>query len=412
MQVSNYILIAALEVYILLIFLSLFLLLHTRNQKKLIRRQQEKLLEVIQDKQTFRPVEQAPPPPIENYKHQVILQQQKTLAHYNAITGHDDIMSLPIDCPITQKIIALRYRFLTAEEAILALENNQLVIQWNSLEEHFGSLLPDNTNLEMELAASKKRIENLEKFKQLFFDMEKQWKEAQKNAGEYYQQLAELIEIVDDKAYFNTLLDQYHNVYNDVNNTILSGQKSLEKNTSNPNQTTRVNRNDPHIANEIIKLRNVAVDQHRIINQLQRKLDEAKTAAEKEVAIQDLQQQLQRQVRFVQEAETCVKLMEDELASSHEKLHLQEQELENMQIAIHENKKIKELLQNFALESKDLMSTIIELEQENEKLKAYSQSEAAIVNVDTLKKIQTDFSILQTQYADLEEKYLNLKLKG
>ena len=418
MQVSNYILVAALEVYLLLMLLCVFLLLYLRNQRKLIHRQQGKLRELLAHHGKLPPNNQSvsiPPQKTNHYREHIARQLEITRIQYQGITGSRDISSEQMpDAPLMQKVLALRHHFLTAEESAVSFDGDKPIIRWDSLKQQLAGLLTTQTNthtLETELANCKKRIENLEKFKQLFFDLEQQWQEAQENAQSYYQQLSDMAESVDDKAYFTDLLGRYHNAYHDVHHSMMNGRQALEKNPAALYKTIRTTPTDPNIANEIIKLRNVAVDQHRIINQLQRKLEDAKTAEEKELAIQDLQQQLQRQMRFVQEAETCVKLIEDELKSSQEKLHQQELILDKAQTTQEENQRIKELLHNFALESKTLMTTIIELEQENDKLKLTLSDNTNLQADEALKNLRADHLILQTQYAELEDKYLQLKLQ-
>lgn len=417
MQVSNYILIAALEVYLLLTLLCVFLLFYVRNQRKLVNRQQEKLRELLNSPP--KPAQTIPQTSITDnhtYREHISRQLDITRSQYQQIAGDNQItLEQSPEAPAMQKILALRHHFLMAEEAAVTFDGNKPLVRWDYLEQQLSSLLTHQTDtqgLETELANSKKRIENLEKFKQLFFDLERQWQEAQEKAQDYHQKLSDMAESVEDKAYFNDLLDRYHNVYHDVHQSMITGRQALEKNPAVLYKNTHTHRPDSSIANEIIKLRNVAVDQHRIINQLQRKLEEAKTAEEKEVAIQDLQQQLQRQIRFVQEAETCVKLIEDELKNSQEKLHHQEQLLEKTQFAEEENQRMRELLHNFAFESKTLMTSIIGLEQENDKLKRALSENASAQAAEALKSLQADHLILQTQYAELEEKYLQLRLKG
>jgi hypothetical protein len=271
-----------------------------------------------------------------------------------------------------------------------------------------------------ELANVKKRVENLEKFKKLFFDMEQQWQDAKKQAQDYYQQLLAMAGNVDDKDGFVDLLENYHRVYSDIDGGFDQGKYVASK--SNPPgdpQIITVTRIDPRAGDEIVKLRNVAADQHRIISQLQRKLEEAVTAEAKEIVINELQQQLQRQVRFVQESETCIQLLEDELAVASEKLNQQQQQLDVENTAQQENVRIKETLHNFTQESKELIASIVNLEQENERLKTNQQKpqstvtdRSAVGDSEALKEAQAELLALQGQYAELEEKYLNLRLKG
>lgn len=118
---------------------------------------------------------------------------------------------------------------------------------------------------------------------------------------------------------------------------------------------------------------------------------------------------MHRQIRFAQEADTCIKLLEDELAISHEKLMHQEQQLENVAIMEEENKHMKKTLDDFVIESTALMATIIQLEHDKAGLQGNPPTKIHKADTEALKKLQNDFLALQTRYAEPEEKYLDLK---
>lgn len=418
MQVSNALIAIVIEVNMVLIICTVFFFIHSRKLKSLVRRQQEKLLELLKLQQkapTAAP--QLPVDPIQSYKSYLNEELDATAAEFAVHSPDADIaLELPIDSPFLQRILALRYAFLRAEE-LGTTEDRGTPEYWSIFQQTLAPLLaqPQVDSSSEELETAKKRIENLEKFKRLFFDMEKQWSAAQANAQDYYAQLLALSEGVSDRAAFNNVLENYHGVYDSI-------QQNITQIVQNPdsfhqNKVINITRQDPRAAEEIVKLRNVAADQHRIINDLQRKLVDATTTEEKELVIHELQQQLQRQIRFVQESETCIQLLEDELAKAQEEISLQERTLDETNALNEENKQIKNTLHNFTLESRDLISSLNELEQENDSLKQNMRqtgSTASQTNVKDssaeVKKIQTELSDLQKQYAELEEKYLDLKL--
>ena len=266
----------------------------------------------------------------------------------------------------------------------------------------------DNEELEM----YKKRVENLEKFKQLFFDLEKRWNEAQTNAQEYYNELYAMAGEMEDRTRYEMLLGQYSNSYNEIahhlhsTSAVLTGQPAEHK-------TINIIRQDPRAAEEIMKLRNVAADQYRVISNLQRKLEEAQSVEEKDSVIKELEQQLQRQIRFVQESDTCVQLLEEELNKAHEQLIGQKAVIEHENQLEEENQLIKETLENFTHESKELLGNLEDLERENDKLKQdleNTHAEPSISQPDS-HPLYAELSELRKQYTELEEKYLELKLK-
>jgi len=421
MQVPNAILVVAAEINIVLLVGAVIFFIHSRKLKSLVARQQEKLLELLQAKKNIPAGMSSAPNLPTDYKTYLNKELDATSERFSADSSGEDIaLELPDRSPIFQRILALRYAFLRAEE-LGTTEKIGTPEYWSIFQQALSPLLsasqPGEENFELaeELTTAKKRIENLEKFKRLFFDMEKQWNSAQANAQDYYSQLLELSEGVNDRAAFNNVLENYHGVYDSIHQNI--AQAVQNQDSFGNHKTINITRQDPRAAEEIMKLRNVAADQHRIINNLQRKLIEATTAEEKETVIHELQQQLQRQVRFVQESETCIQLLEDELAKAHEEITIKDKTLDETNSLSEENKQIKTTLHNFTLESKDLLNSINDLEDENDSLKQNINQTAQISThavsketVSDVNKTHAELSDLKKQYAELEEKYLDLKL--
>lgn len=144
---------------------------------------------------------------------------------------------------------------------------------------------------------------------------------------------------------------------------------------SNSEEDAPQHLSDDDTSGEIRHLRAVAADQHTTITTLQSKLKNAKTSEEKAEIVEELQDELNKQVRFVQESETCVKLMEDELSNAN-----------------------KELAQT---------------KQENQKLSQKLNNNLDAANTDSgeIQKYKKALQELQSRYAELEEKYLDTKIK-
>ncbi len=416
MQIPGLILALAIEVYFLLLIASLVLVWYARKQKKLVSLQQQKLLELIAE------IKSAPANPSgKSYKQFINEQLDTTQTYFDNIAPGVDIATAQADTrPLDQRIAALRYAFLRAEE-LATTEPMGSSGYWSIFQQtleplltHLGEELSSTeaSNLE-QLETYKKRIENLEKFKKLYFDLEAKWQEAQDNAEGYFSQLNALLGEGQPNQEVSDLLNDYHASYFALGDMFKHNGLTPE---GEP-KIINIVRQDPRAADEIMNLRNVAADQYRLIGNLQRKLEEAQSDQQKALIAQELEQQLQRQIRFVQESETCIQLLEDELAQANDKIAKQEQQLESDQEIVIENQRMKETLQNFSHESKALVSSINELEQENNKLRSTSSpiqeteqpkssssaSGEGNANIELLK--------LQKQYADLEEKYLALKLK-
>ncbi|WP_062064218.1 hypothetical protein [Cellvibrio sp. OA-2007] len=418
MQVPTLVLAVAIEIYLALLIATVVLIIYASKQKKLIRRQQEKLRELIE---TIKTTNSPSATEGKSYKQLIYEQLELTQDRFALIAPRSDISEAqPSNLPINQRIVALRYAFLRAEE-LGTTEVPGSEGYWNVFRQTLEPLLQtdNNTELDVSLDASseeldmyKKRVENLEKFKKLFFDLEKRWNEAQTNAQGYYNELYAMADGIEDRERYEMLLEQYGNSYNEITHYMHSTNAAI---TGQPVESKTINiiRQDPRAAEEIMKLRNVAADQYRVISNLQRKLEDAQTTEEKDLVIKELEQQLQRQVRFVQESDTCVQLLEDELNKAHEQIAKQGEQIEHDHLLEEENQRIKETLQSFTHESKELLGNLEDLERENDQLKNNLEDTDATPTEPNanLQQIQTEFAELRKQYTELEEKYLELKFK-
>jgi hypothetical protein len=420
MQVSTTLLIVAAEVYVLLLVGMLVLFLYSRKQKKLVERQQKKLLDLIKEVRTVSsaPTPSAPAPAQttaeKGYKFHINQQLETTQKRFSQVIPNGDIAAAQAsDGSAEQRILALRYAFLRSEE-LGTTEDPGSDKYWSIFQQTLEPLLQSspNSSLIEEIQTYKKRVENLEKFKKLFFDLEAQWNAAQNTSENYHAQLLALSDQVLDPNAYQLLLQSYQGTFGDFSQSM--------KNTSNAasdpeGRTINIIRQDPRAAEEIIKLRNVAADQYRVINNLQRKLEEATSDEQKAMIIRELEQQLQRQIRFVQESDACVQLLEDELIKANEKIAEQEQLIDGGQKVGEENANIKDTLHSFTLESRDLLANLESLEQENMELKEQLESLSSMTDSIAKPTIsgpdQEALAHLQKQYAELEERYLALKMK-
>lgn len=413
MQVPTLVLVVAIEIYLALLLATFALLYFSFKQKKLIKRQQDKLKELID---TVKNIQSPEIPPAKTYKQFIYEQLDITQDRFSFLAPRSDISGIqPSDVPLNQRIVALRYAFLRAEElGTTAVQGSEGY--WDIFKQTLEPLLQSDAESspaeDDELATYKKRVENLEKFKKLFFDLEKRWNEAQANAQGYYNELYAMADNVADREHYEMLLGRYNDSYNDINHYIYSTSNAING-VPQENKTINIIRQDPRAAEEIMKLRNVAADQYRVISNLQRKLEDATSAEEKDLVVKELEQQLQRQIRFVQESDTCVQLLEEELNKANEKIAEQEQQLDHDHSLEEENQRIKQTLEDFTQESKELLENIEELEKENDELK-HSRDDTAPITGGTsnnIDQIQSEFAELRKQYTELEEKYLELKFK-
>lgn len=251
--------------------------------------------------------------------------------------------------------------------------------------------------LEEDISNYIKRVENLDKFKKLFFDMEDKWLQARKEAEQYLQELRVLASGLDNSEDFDAVLDRYMESFHEVDE--LFRQEGSELATEVLGEKANV---DVRVTNreEVSRLKKLMINQHNIIADLKQKLTVAKTAADKEVVIQGLQDELDKQGRFIKECETCIELLEDELSGARRENRGLEDEVESLRKQLSEQQdrpeaaeqdglppinastpeveqEVAELVSGYVAESRGMLSTIAFLEEELSKIREERKHSAA-----------------------------------
>lgn len=408
-------LIISLEAFAVVALICALLLFYIRKLRRLIDRQQQTLRQAMEQAdpesapETTHGAESAPPASALAYLQREL---EATESYYQA-----EHSTIPLDefnpaeaVPMARAAV-IRHKLLSLQLA--SVDTPWSTETWAQWLEELAPLLGDDhsrlAELEEALQTRDQRIANLETFKQLFFDLEQQWENAQSQANLYHQQLSDMTRELDNTAQFDKTLQQYHDVYNEVSAQFVQGRTEAEMPEQ---QVVTLSRADPRTAEELAKLRTVAADQHRIIGKLQKRLREAESAEQKELVIKELEGQLQQHLRYIKESETCVELLEKELSAARQKVS----QLEHTQgTDTEETEAMRAALQQFTEESKELLGWINKLESENEELKAAltrSTNADAKPRTEANPALQTELDKLKQEYTSLEEKYLDLKLKS
>jgi cell division protein FtsB len=424
MQVSSWIIFGVAEVMALLLLICGFLLMHTRNLKGLVGRLQDKLQHLTKDlkktKQAYKEMEASIPEPT-SYVDLVDAQLEGNRDYHQTLDPDQDIaLDLSPQAPLPRQLASLRHAFLiTEKEASLSSDTpntpNWMVIQakLSGLMNFFKAESPvpaaptaDNTDeLKQALMESQQRVENLEKFKTLFFELDEKWQNAQNQANDYRQQLSEMASEHPDNDNFEALLNRYQNSYDDFDASMQS-----QSNRTGDNITQVINSSSSHPASdEVDRLKSVAANQHQLISELQQRLEIAYSAADKESVIDDLKGQLDQHLRYMEESDTCIKLLENELDQAQEELTRLRTENSNPPIP-------PELKEKFSVLKEERMmmnQTIQNLQQENEQLVLQMQATLSEPGSnDSNSELMQEFKQLQNQYTELESKYLELRMKA
>ncbi len=426
MHVSSWMLLGLLELFLVLIALCLFLLFHSRKLKELSKNLQSRIKKLVKDLKTAKAEVKeikAQLEPGTAYKKQINDQLQITRDYHDTLEADQDIaLDLDTNVSIERQTAALRHAILIAEKEAAHSSNTEKP-NWNVLTSKFSLLLDyykggkttpttEQSADSDELATYKQRVENLEKFKQLYFDLEQEWQDAQEKANEYQMQLSSYATQVDDAESFEAILNHYEKAYSSIGgliNNMDATNGQTQGATTIIEKVKVVQHSGPERAHnsELDRLRNVAVDQHRTISELKKKLVNAATAEAQQAIVADLERELNNQTRFIKEAETCVQLLEDELDSANTRLAHLEKKLSQKDKSLSEYTRLESALQKAEQEKQQLLQTQKTLQSEISQLEALFEHAGAGSNEETEKAL----SQLRSDYAKLEERYLALKMK-
>jgi predicted DNA-binding ArsR family transcriptional regulator len=413
MGTNNFTLILLLEALFVCLFVTSLLLIKNRQLSKLIKKLKTRIAEMSQKTPTSDSSAPSAASIAEISYSERLNQQLETTKDYHFSLGsrQDIALDLDPDAPLSRRTAALRHAFLIAEKEATRIPEET---NWDFLSSRYQQLLSYNedyanepdTGLKEDLAQAKidienakKRINNLERFKTMYFELEARWEKCKQQANEYYSDLTTMASKAERPDDFRSTLDQYHASYSEIGATISKSLKDLpdpEFETSSESQL-----------HEIRRLRSVAAEQHAIIGELQIKLEASTSTEEQTTIVSSLKAELNKQARYMQESETCIQLMEDELAAANRELEQLRNRVSQLTML---KTQIKEL-QDGALNNEQIVAS---LKQENRRLAKklkLTQSAPPEDNPEN-RALRKEVAMLQSKYNDLEEKFLNLKLKG
>jgi len=457
---SDMLLYATAELAVLLLCICAFLLIYVRNLKRLLKRLEAKILEL---RDTIAATKQNAKSKIQEIKNNF---QEKTYLEYidqqieltrehhtSQSPDRDIVLDLDTDIPEERQITALRHAFLVMEKEAQYASEDDAAMVWpvirTKLQQiiHFyrtafqgsgGAAAPSAADemLLQELQNYKQRVENLDKFKKLFFEMEKQWNAARKEAEKYRAQLLEMTQGLENAGAIEDVLNQYSSAYSDLQNFMDSGADLADGGTGEVRrrETKKEEISDERSPveakviithqDEIVRLRKMMVEQHNIIAGLKQKL-RTDSVEDKLAAVDQLSRELDKQERMMRESETCIKLLEDELDQMRLQMQMLQDENNELQDAggsQQSEREVQEMIASHVAESRDMLSSLAQLEKENKGLReqlatgggsgkggdADDAAEAERLRT-KLADVQQELLNLQTQHIELEERYIELK---
>lgn len=470
---TSIILMVALEAGIAVLFLLGLVLLRARHLSKTSAALEAKVIELRQtlkgvrtELKTVRAEAENAQKELPDYAEFYDAQISATRNHHLELNPERDIvLDMAADTPLERRTASLRHAFLIAEkEAWLASESGREV-DWSVLQGKLGQIIefyeqpvaalggelfPDADGLEaldldsgeplpadseqsalQEIIDNQKRhIENLERFKRLFFDADEKWHTASLQAEQYRQELIEKSRKFNAGDEFDVVLAKYSQVYNDFGATLAADKEPTR--AAEPARESGVEARNVGrviIANqeEVQRLRNMAVDQHKMILRLRQELESAQSVEEKDRMIGELHKQLERHERFLKESDICTKQLETELERVLEENHalkmkviqIKQEEVAPDFDANPDSEQMANIIQDFTRQSSEMLNALEQLEAECSELRRQVTGGASKDTSQTEEQIKQQLALaqqellnLQTQHIELEERYLELKTRS
>jgi hypothetical protein len=394
MDMTTYVMLGLGEALMLSLFGLTAALLYARKLKALLAKTKKannaKLLDEPPAAELQEPVEE---PAALSYGDYIDQQIRELRRYHKSLKGGQDIaLDLDSAVAVERRMASMRHVMLVAErEATHTNETNwpELITRYRQLMRFFDDSLSPKLEAELamlkqDLQSSHTKVMELEKYKALYFDLEKNWHESKNQADDYFDQLKTSVETEQGDEALMALLDNYRGSFNPMADMFEAGQPlpvTLEA-----------------AGKEIDSLRRMAAEQCRMIEQLKIQVAETSDSNAKVAIIKGLEKQLVQQQRMTQESETCIQLIEGELNGAFKEIQsLKEQVKETVAMRA----KIAEL--NEELEVKVLMIGHLKDSQKAPSLQAHDGDDervaAANLKIQVLSK---ELALLQQRNKALE----------
>lgn len=413
---SHLYLIIALEAIAICTFVIFFLLVQNRKLRRLRNKPKPPDTPLKQEASLSETGLSGHLTQLQTYGDQLAQQIELTKQHHSTLGENLNIaLDLDPEAPPARRTAALRHAILIAETDALAQDES--VPDWERLGARYqriwdfqedyhpkqhqesqenGELMELKENLHQ----AQKRINNLERFKVMYLELDQRWQACKGQADEHYSELRNLAADSNNADNLHKALENYHAIYNDIGEIIEQGADIGMNSDADEEQASQT-----HLQ-EIRRLREVATNQHRIITELQTKLSGDSSDKPHNPILDGLQNELHKQTRFLKESETCIQLMEDELDTA-------KRELLQLRSRLQDFPKINSQVKTLQARSDQQEELIEKLQSDNRRLSRQLQQaqQAPPEDNQDLRKLRKELAEMQSKYNELEEQFLDMKLK-
>lgn len=327
MMLPNWLMIGSAQIFVLILLVAIFLLIHTSNLKKVVGKLQDKIKTLVFDlKKTKKAFNEMQDLITEEASYAELLDEQLAQTreyHLSLNPDQDIILDLDPNSPMPRQIASLRHAFLISEKEAAISGEDSYSTNWLVIQSKLASIIgffnsKDSIQTFEEDADPLADLQDaLSDKQQEVTDLKEQFVHIQEDVQHYHAELANIAIEEKDQAKFNNLVERYRNA---IANIGVDPELVAAQPTKLASGSVELDAETPRDSSEIDALRGLTSEQHVLINQLQQRLSNAQTPEQKTELINDLSKQLEQQKRYLKESESCIELMDNELDKANDKV--------------------------------------------------------------------------------------------
>jgi chromosome segregation ATPase len=327
-------------------------------------------------------------------------------------------MQLSLDTNLSTQTTALRHAYLSAEKKAFSRAKKNKQKQWNMLDQNLHDILAtltagtqNSTELKQKNDLLTSQKNNLQQYKELFFDLQKKGQEAVSASEKIQSNIFSLISENEENEELTDLLKDYQSAFNDLFKSIEHSEQSGEDEEGNYQL-------GDEIREQFSKLKTIAKKQKDRISSLKsnikslkqrlKELEEDANATPEALnylreEMRLLGEELEHMELMHRDAEMCVQILESDNDSLQEKLHTSETQTTQLENKTNQQQRKLTELEKEITELKSKIENMQEIEDVDEGPLSLDLGEVKVEELQiTIQQKDDEITALTEQLAEFQ----------
>ena len=244
----------------------------------------------------------------------------------------------------------------------------------------FDTSSDDIEELRERLERANKRIKNLETYKRLFLELQKQVRETHKETTDLNQQIEKQLVDSDENDEVIQLLRREREYLEQLGYSVGEVESAPKFDTIaqlNNEHANMLSNALKRSEEELRNLKKANKEQFETIMRLKTALDKIEDSGEldsKSEATQEATKAMEKLEISMRDQDMCIKMLEEENEAAHERIVALETKISNMEEEVKQNDQLRNTMQQFTRDSQEMMSCIAVLESEIEEIREQKEA--------------------------------------